>query len=231
MREDYTHICIVLDRSGSMDLILTDTIGGYNTFLNSQKAAPGFATITLRMFANTALPPTYDFMSIRNAPELSLGSYTPSGMTALYDAVGQAIRDTGERLSSMPWEQRPGRVLFVILTDGKENNSKEYTYAQIAEMIKVQAKVYKWEFVFLGANQDAMKTADSLNIARGQTMTFAANSVGTVSVFHSLADKVRSYRSGELHSPTFDSDDRAAQTNAGVDASLNAVRRDDATGS
>jgi hypothetical protein len=224
MRKDYTHISIVLDRSGSMAGILSDTIGGYNTFLRSQKEAPSYATITLRMFATAALPPEYDFVPILNAPELGPHNYAPGGMTALYDAIGLAISETGQRLGAMPEASRPSHVLFVILTDGLNNHSHKHTYDQVAAMIKHQSDVYKWEFVFLGANQNAMQTAQGLNIGAGQTMAFAANSVGTVSLYKSLGEKLSMFRAGAMgQSFAFDSFDRDAQSSAGVDPALNTV--------
>lgn len=224
MRADYTHITFVLDKSGSMVHILTDTIGGFNSFLTAQKEAPGYATMTLREFATTAYAPQYEFKPIGEVPALGPKSYMPGGMTALYDAIGLEIKATGERLSGMPEAMRPARLLFVILTDGQENHSREYTFAQIAAMIEHQTDAYKWEFVYLGANQDAMKIAQGLNIGMGRTMTFAANSIGTESVYKSLGEKVRAYRAGAAgQSFAFDSNDRDAQTIAGVDPALNVV--------
>ncbi len=221
MRDDYTHISIVLDQSGTMASILHETIAGYNKFLTAQQLEPGHATITLRTFSNSPHESWCEFWPVKTAPFLGIDNYVPGGMTALYDAVGLTIKETGERLRSLLPDQRPARVIFVIITDGQENHSRVYNYAQIAEMIAHQTHTYKWEFIFLAANQDAMKIADSMNIDRGKTMTFGANSVGTVSAYHSLADKIRSYRTGEAQGCSFDDADREAQTAAGVDPRLN----------
>lgn len=222
MRNDYTHICLVLDRSGSMAVILTDTIGGFNSFLKAQRETPSYATITLRMFAQVAFVPEYQFKPVAEAALLSTDNYRPGGQTALYDAIGLSIKETGEQLSAMPESERPSKVVFAILTDGYENASRLYGPDVLAQMIKHQTETYGWTFVFLGANQDAILTAAALNIAAGQTMTFAANAVGTASAYDSLSEQVRSYRLGVKDQFEFDSRDRDAQTNAGVDPKPNA---------
>ncbi len=138
-------------------------------------------------------------------------------MTALLDAIGRTINATGARLSAMPEADRPGKVMFVILTDGGENSSREFTHAQIAAMIKAQTDTYKWDFVFIGANQDAIAVGGALNIAAGKSMSYASNSVGTQSAFRSMAGYAAKARaSADLSATVFTSEDREAQKQAGA---------------
>lgn len=222
MKEGYTHISVVIDESGSMMSILNDTIGGFNTFLETQKETPGEATFSLTKFSNkTNL--VYSFMDIKEVPVLTKSSYRPSGGTALYDAIGETIIGCGNKLAAMQEYERPDKVMIVIITDGEENVSREFTHANVQQMIKHQSDIYKWEFVFLGANINAERTAVNLNIKLGNTMTFAATSDGVDATFKSMSSKLSSYRgmSGQSISSDysfFDSDDRAAQAKAGVTA-------------
>lgn len=160
MRTDLTDITVVLDRSGSMASCRADAEGGLNTFIDKQKKEPGSAIFTLVQFDDK-----YDFVHrgipISEVPKCTL---EPRGSTALLDAVGKAIAETGQRLKAMPENQRPGLVVFVIVTDGGENSSVEYRKDQIKQMIALQQNVYKWQFTFLGANQDAFAEAGSLAI-------------------------------------------------------------------
>lgn len=160
MQSDLTDITLVVDRSGSMAQVQEDAEGGVNTFIAQQAKEPGEALLTLVQF-NTE----YDFLHkgvpISQVPKYEL---VPRGMTALLDAVGRAINETGERLAKMPEADRPGLVVFVIVTDGQENSSKEFSKANIKEMIQRQQATYNWQFTFLGANQDAFAEAGGIGI-------------------------------------------------------------------
>jgi hypothetical protein len=138
-----------------------DAEGGLNTFIEEQKKHPGETLFTLVQFDTE-----YEFLH-KGKPIREVGpcELVPRGMTALLDAVGRAIAETGERLAAMPEPDRPGLVVFVIVTDGEENSSKEYTKPQIKEMIERQQNDYKWKFSFLGANQDAFAEAGDIGIA------------------------------------------------------------------
>ena len=161
MRNDLTDVTVVLDRSGSMQSCRDDAEGGLNTFIEEQKKQPGETLFTLVQFDTE-----YEFVH-KGKPIRDVGpcELVPRGMTALLDAVGRAIAETGERLAAMPEPDRPGLVVFVIVTDGQENSSKEYTKPQIKEMIERQQNDYKWQFTFLGANQDAFAEAHGIGIA------------------------------------------------------------------
>lgn len=183
MRKDLSDITVVLDRSGSMNVCQSDAEGGLNRFVEDQKKLPGEAFFTLVQFDNE-----YEFVHravpIRNVPHCSL---VPRGSTALLDAVGRAIVETGERLAKMPEADRPGLVVFVILTDGQENASQEFSKKKVQEMISHQQGVYKWQFIYLGANQNAFAEAGDLGIVGSiantteltQRVAFASASANT----------------------------------------------------
>lgn len=168
MNRNLTDITLVLDRSGSMNSILQDAQGGLDHFIADQKNQPGECTFTLIQFNGD-----YD-VPIKAKPikEVEGHRIEPSGQTALLDAVGRAINETGNRLSQMPEPDRPGLVVFVILTDGLENASQEFASCnggadRIKAMIEHQQTTYSWQFTYLGANQDAWDVARNLGIKGG----------------------------------------------------------------
>jgi uncharacterized protein YegL len=168
MRNDLTDITLVVDRSGSMATIQKDSEGGINYFIEHQKSQPGEAIFSLIQFDTE-----YDWVikgeNIKNVTHYQL---FPRGLTALLDAVGRAILETGNRLNKMNEKDRPGLVIIVIVTDGKENSSKEFTKEKIKEMITHQQEIYKWQFTFLGANQDAFDEAGSIGINNAAICNF-----------------------------------------------------------
>jgi len=174
MNRDLTDITLVVDRSGSMESIRADTEGGVNAFLRQQAELPGRALITLVQFDTE-----YEFLA-RGIPVHDCPSYklVPRGSTALLDAVGRAINETGDRLSKMPEADRPGLVIFVVMTDGEENSSQEFTKAQIKSMIQKQTDQYNWQFTFLGADQNAFAEAAALGIAADGAADFMLQKVG-----------------------------------------------------
>lgn len=149
----------------------TDAEGGLNAFVDAQKNEPGEALLTLVHF-NTSYEFVHKGVPIKDVPKYTL---QPHGNTALLDAVGRAIIETGERLAAMSEDQRPALVVFVILTDGQENSSREFSREKIKEMITHQTDAYKWQFTFLGANQDAFAEAGAMGIATSGTANFARN--------------------------------------------------------
>lgn len=215
MKENLTDITIVLDRSGSMQSVSTDTIGGFNEFLKSQKAAPGEATLTLAQF-DDVYEIVHQGVNIQDVPDLTTETFIPRGYTALLDAIGRSIIATGSRLAALPESERPSKVIFVILTDGHENASKEMTRAKITEMINHQTKAYQWEFVFLGANQDAIQAGAAMGVSANNSMTYAANAVGTQCVFASVGKRMTSYRAGGQSMGFFEDEDREDQKKAGA---------------
>lgn len=192
-RLDTTDITIILDRSGSMESVADDTIGGFNRFLEDQKTGHGTATITLVQF-DDRYETVYAGVPLEAAPKLTDQTFVPRGSTALLDAIGKTIDETGVRLAAMREEDRPEQVVMVILTDGCENASRRYDAHRIAEMIAHQREVYSWEFIFLGANQDAIATASAMGVAAGSSLTYAASSAGTNQAFDAVSRRMKTRR-------------------------------------
>ncbi len=173
MRSDLTDITLVVDRSGSMQEIRSDAEGGVIAFIENQAKEPGEALLTLVQFDTE-----YEFLCkgvpIAQSPEFKL---LPRGGTALLDAIGRAMIETGQRLEAMAEQDRPGLVIFVVMTDGQENSSKEFSKAKIKEMTQLQQEKYGWHFTFLGADQDSFAEAQEMGIADRGTADFAKEKV------------------------------------------------------
>jgi uncharacterized protein YegL len=193
MKKNYTHIAVVLDRSGSMQHIASDVIGGFNSFIEEQQKVPGEATITTVRFDNE-YEVMQEFKNLNDSLKLDTSNYQPRGMTALNDAIGRTIISTGERLRKMKEEDRPEKVIFVIQTDGLENASQEFTGDAVKKMVEHQSDSYQWKFVYLGANQDAVLTGAALGIKGGDSMTYAANSLGVAANTRALNKNMSAYR-------------------------------------
>lgn len=194
MKQNYTDITVIIDKSGSMWNLQHDTIGGFNVFLTEQQKGPGTATLSLVQFENF-VHKIYTAVNVNHVAQLTAATYHPSGGTALLDAVGLTIKETGERLAAMAESARPERVIFLIITDGEENASHQYTKAQVKQMIQHQQDVYKWDFQFLGANIDAVAEADSLGIARGKALNYSHTSSGVNSAYSLMSKNTTLYRS------------------------------------
>jgi len=186
MNENLTELVVVIDRSGSMEPVANDAIGGFNTFLKAQKEAPGEAKMTVVQF-NTQLEFYAVNADVKSVNPLDTKTYTPEGGTALYDAVGLAIDETGKRLAAMEEKDRPSKVIFAILTDGEENSSKKYTGGEIKKMIERQRDVYKWDFVFLAAGEGAFKEAEHIGMQMSKTMRFANTGANQSASYDTLA--------------------------------------------
>ena len=192
---DLCDITVVLDRSGSMAAVAADTIGGMNRFLDDQRKAPGAAQLTLVQFDNE-YEPVYRAVPIAAVPPLTGETFVPRGTTALLDAAGRAIAETGARLAATPEPERPGKVVFVIVTDGLENASREYTRERLMGMITHQRDAYSWQFVFLGANQDAIASAAAIGIQGTHSMTYAHTAAGTAAAFAAVSRGTAKARAG-----------------------------------
>lgn len=193
MNNNLTEIVAILDRSGSMSTIIRDSIGGINRFMEDQRALPGEANITIVLF-DDKYELVHDNVALRDVPDFTEATYRPRGMTALYDAVGRAVTDVGRRLSDTPDHERPGKVIVCILTDGEENYSREFNHAQVADLIKQQQEQYAWEFIFLGANIDAPRVAQAMNIPLANAATFAATRQGTQDAYSRMSELTTTYR-------------------------------------
>jgi len=190
-----TEIICIIDKSGSMNSIKSDAIGGFNSFLTEQKDLKDDTRITLSLF-DSNYKSVYKNISLMDAEELNEETYVPSSMTALYDAIGISIDEAKERYKNDP-DNKPDRVLVVILTDGEENRSREYDQKRIFEMIKSQTEDEEWEFIFLAANQDAMKTGHSMGIKMGNSLDFAPTGEGTQVMYAQMSASVKGYRSSK----------------------------------
>lgn len=196
MNGNLTQISIVLDRSGSMSSVREATVLGFNEFVEGQKSGTGDANVSLVQFdTENPYELLYQARPVKEVPKLTIEDYIPRGGTPLHDAIGRTIDGLGTSLSKAKETERPGKVVIVIITDGLENSSREYSSSRIAEMIKHQREVYKWEFVFLGANQDAILTGEKLNIPATHSANYSGQKTGTVNAFRVTTSNVAMYRS------------------------------------
>lgn len=163
MKKDTIELIVIIDESGSMGNVKSDTIGGFNSFLETHQKLGGDAKLTLVKF-DTKYSIVNNGTPVQDVLKLDKDTYYPGGMTALLDAVGKTIDEVGKRLSGTPEDERPEKVMVMIITDGEENSSKEYTLDQVRNKIKEQQDTWKWEFVFLGADQDAWSNASSMGV-------------------------------------------------------------------
>jgi hypothetical protein len=186
-----TEIIVITDRSGSMQSIKPDVIGGFNTFLDDQKKETGEARITYSQF-DSIYELVYAGIPIKDAPKLTDGTFVPRGMTALYDAVGRTLDVQGKRIAEEKWAEL---VVVCIITDGGENASREYSSARVQEMTK-HAEANGWKFIFLAANQDAMLAAKSFGSSGQYAGGFAASSAGVASAYAATSMTMSSLRSG-----------------------------------
>jgi len=189
MKSKITDITMVVDRSGSMQQRRKDAEGGVNAFIQAQVEEPGEALLSLIQF-DTEYEIIHRGVPIDEVPEYRL---EPRGMTALLDAVGRAINETGIRLSGMKKADRPGLVIFVITTDGLENSSTEFTRTQIKEMIEHQQSKYGWHFTFLGANQDAFAEAGAMGMRASAVANYSMGKVGEA--YQMTSNKISRMRS------------------------------------
>ncbi len=186
-----TEIVFVVDRSGSMTGIAADMQGGFDAFIAKQRKVAGECKVTLVRF-DTEYEIVYSSTPLDQVAALVL---EPRGSTALLDALGRTIDSVGRRLGGLPEAERPSQVLFVVVTDGQENASHEYGRKLIFDMITHQREKYGWEFVFLGANQDSIASAQGIGISVTNSVTFKPTSRGTGRLLDVLSDNVTRYRS------------------------------------
>ncbi len=196
MKENLTELVFILDRSGSMSGLETDTIGGFNSMLEKQKNESGEAFVTTVLF-DDKYQLLHDRKDIKLINAITEKEYYVRGSTALLDAIGRTINNIGKTLSDTIEEERPDKVLFVIITDGMENSSREFSYEKIKEMVEHQKSKYAWDFMFLGANIDAIMTAGSFGISADMAANFISDSVGTQLNYRVVSEAVSSFRKGK----------------------------------
>lgn len=206
-----THVTFILDSSGSMSSIRDDTVGGFNTFLADQRDEPGRATVSLYDF-NTSVERVYRGETLKHAPELNADTYRPGGRTALHDALTTAITDTHRHLDQLPTSSRPESVVIVTLTDGKENAS-ETPQEHVRELVKEQREEHGWEFLFIGANQDAALTADQMGMDTQKSLNMSHSGDGTRAAYESTSQRVSETRR-EGKTVGYTDEDRQRQTDA-----------------
>lgn len=191
MKTGFTSITAIIDRSGSMSTIHSTTVNGLNEFIKSQKQEPGTAEFSLVRFDDK-----YEFLYTKPLNEVSVIQYSdlePRGMTALHDAIGHTVINLGARLAAMLESERPENVIILIMTDGQENNSTDYLN-KVEPLVREQREKYNWNFVFMGANQDAVLVGQSLGVTLASSITYSANTGGTSNVMSSLNNYVKSAR-------------------------------------
>lgn len=193
MKKNLTEIVFILDRSGSMSGLEADTIGGFNSMIEKQKKADGDALISTVLFDNTS-EVIHDRISVQNIKPMTDSDYTARGCTALLDAIGGAIHHIGNVHKYARTEDVPEHTLFVITTDGMENASRRYNSEKVKKMIERQKEKYGWEFLFLGANIDAVETARSFGISGDRAVNYHSDSEGTALNYEVLSDAICAVR-------------------------------------
>ena len=175
MKDILTDVTLIVDRSGSMGKNKEEAQNGINHFMNEQKKQDGRTNFTLVQFVTE-----YGFVyRARDIHDVTPYTLVPRGMTALLDAVGRAINEAGERFEKMEFDQRPDLVVFVIVTDGLDNSSHEFTKSSIKEMVDLQQNKYSWQFTYLGANHDAFVEAGGIGIDQGHTSNYTATNASS----------------------------------------------------
>lgn len=209
MKKDLTELVFILDKSGSMAGLENDTVGGFNSMLRKQKEVDGECRITTVLFDNR-YELLHDRIEIQAVSPMTDREYQVGGSTALLDAIGKAIHKLVSVQRNTAQEFRAKKVMFVIITDGEENSSREYSADKVRSMIEYEKSRYGWEFVFLGANIDAVETAGRFGIPADRAVDYVPDGAGTQLNFRMMSEAVASFR----------------QTNAVPQAPLEAIRRD-----
>ena len=209
MKKGLTELVFILDKSGSMSGLESDTIGGFNSMLQKQKDLEGECRITTVLFDHR-YELLHDRIDIRAVGPMTEKEYRVGGNTALLDAVGRTIQKLAAVQKNTAEDYRAEKVLFVIITDGQENASREFSSQKVKEMIELEKEQYGWEFVFLGANIDAVETAGRFGIAPDRAADYLADGEGTALNFRAMSETVAAFRA----------------TGAVPAAPLEAIRRD-----
>lgn len=197
MNNRLTEIAFILDRSGSMAAMTEPAIAGFNEFLRDQQRADGDARLTLVLFDDEYLVPCAS-LPVAEVVELDTTTFVPRGSTALLDAIGRTLDELGARLAGIPEKNRPGQVVVAIMTDGEENASRHFSLKEIAGKIRHQQEHYAWQFLFLGANQDAIATAMRMGIAAKDSASYFHDSAGYKSSSKAMSRKLRALRGSKL---------------------------------
>ena len=194
MKNDLTELVFILDKSGSMSGLEGDTVGGFNSMIERQKKEAGSALVTTVLFSNESVT-VHDRVDVREIEKLTEKDYRVGGCTALLDAIGEAVRHVSDVHRYIRPEDIPAKTIFVITTDGMENASRVYSADKVKKLIE-EKKQQGWEFLFLGANIDAVTTAKRFGIDEDRAVTYRADSVGTRLNYAAVGEAVASVRGG-----------------------------------
>lgn len=193
MKKRLTEIVFILDRSGSMSGLEGDTIGGFNSMLAAQKKEEGETVLSTILFDNTS-EVLHDRVNIQDVAPLTDKDYTVRSCTALLDAIGEAVKHIGNIHKYARPEDVPERTLFIITTDGMENASRHYSRDEVKRMIERQKERYGWEFLFLGANIDAVETAGNIGIGADRAVTYRCDTEGTSLIYAEVCSAIQGFR-------------------------------------
>ena len=193
MKKNLTELVMILDRSGSMGGLESDTIGGYNSMLQKQSKEEGDVLVSTVLFDDYSKV-VHDRVPINEIKPLTDKEYYVRGCTALLDAIGGAIHHIGNIHKYAREEDRPEKTIFVITTDGMENASEHYTFDQVRRMVNRQQERYGWEFIFLGANMDAVSVAGNIGIRRDRAVEYLNDGAGIALNYEVISEAVTSMR-------------------------------------
>ena len=204
-KNNLTELVFILDRSGSMSGLESDTIGGFNAMIQKQKKEDGEAYVSTILFDNVS-EVLHDRIKLADVPEMTSKDYTVRGCTALIDAIGGAIHHIGNIHKYARLEDVPAHTMFIITTDGMENASRRYGSDEVKKMIERQKKKYGWEFLFIGANIDAVETAARFGIDKNRAVNYHADSRGTRVLYETLSAPISAMRADMLISDDWGKD-------------------------
>ena len=192
-KNNLTELVFILDRSGSMSGLESDTIGGFNAMIAKQKKEEGEAYVSTILFDNVS-EVLHDRINLKEIPNMTSKDYTVRGCTALIDAIGGAIKHIGNIHKYARPEDVPAHTMFIITTDGQENASHRFSSDEVKKMIENQKEKYGWEFLFIGANIDAVETAARFGIERNRAVNYNADSKGTQILYETLSAPICAMR-------------------------------------
>jgi len=217
MKNNITELVFILDRSGSMAGLESDTIGGFNSMIEKQKRQDGKCYVSTVLFDDESKV-LHDRLKLADIPVMTDTDYTVRGCTALIDAIGGAIHHIGNIHKYARREDVPEHTMFVITTDGQENASHRYTGAQVRKMIEHQKNKYGWEFLFIGANIDAVETAERYGISKDRAVNYNADEKGTQVLFNSVSEAISGLRARDKLSEDWSDEINADYQKRGIKA-------------
>jgi len=220
---------MVVDRSGSMQTIQDDTIGGINAFLADQKEDPENVRFTYAQF-DTEYDVVYDNIPIVEVPDITRETFQPRGSTALLDAIGKTINRTSSYITTQPEDEKPEKVVLVIVTDGHENASREFTRSAVLELIQAKQNNEDWQIIYLAANQNAIAEAQQYGIRGTHAMNYTSGPIGVQNAYVACSANVRNLKKGFSPSMDFSADQRHMSTADSVEVQQQTVAQYTAAG-